>query len=163
MSLQQKYLKYKNKYLKLKEQLGGYSNKLETLYYTRINIKMPKKLEIGSTIFFTGSLYSSLDNIIPAGNAHVYYKFVSDPTSTDKQIIDITLRLFLNDRAYEFVGTNIPFAQFKIEHGTLAPYELKTVLELNTDNTYKDEDANLKLQYYINNISGTNSKFTIGR
>jgi len=168
MSFETKYLKYKNKYLKLKNQLGGYNKKLESLYYERRDVSMPYELKIGSTIVFMGLLSSdnNPNNIIRDGTVSVYYTFVTDPLApVNEKIIDITVRLHLHDRIYEFINKNVPI-QYMIEHGMLAPYELKTKLRLNYDNTYNEEDANLVLDYEINNlpgqiINGISGKFRI--
>ena len=168
MSFETKYLKYKNKYLKLKNQFGGYSKKLESLYYERTDIIMPNELKIGSTIVFMGLLSSdnNPNNIIRDGTVSVYYTFVTDPLApVNEKRIDITVRLNLHDRIYEFINKDVPI-QYMIKDGMLAPYELTTKLRLNYDNTYNEEDINLVLDYDINNlpeqmVNRYSGKFTI--
>jgi len=149
MDFEQKYLKYKSKYLSLKH--GGVNGGVlyDTLSYERVNMELPDDLGIGNIISFNGLLKFK---DVSVGSTSIIY-FIKDVATDKSQIVKISVLLILFDGSvYKFSNENVPITLQANKDKTLAPYNTDTVLKLDkSSNNEKD----IQLKYVINNGNGT--------
>lgn len=146
MDFEKKYLKYKRKYLELKNNMnGGFPYK--KLYYKRKNTDyVDGDFYIGQSINFNGKLYLQPLNLdLPnsntsVGNANINYTIVNN---FDKDVlVNITLQMNFKDKNYVFSLENVKILDFDVNKG----YALSCVLNLLSTNT---NEQPFKLQYQI--------------
>jgi len=118
MNYYEKYLKYKNKYLQLKNQIGGASY----LYQRDINIPVicnyqnPNNVTVGDTYDFEGNLY---DNNKVA-KALIHYE-ITQIIGKNVYIRATTTYVFINNNISIFTG-DIISPNFNILNGKVQPY-----------------------------------------
>jgi hypothetical protein len=132
MNFEQKYLKYKAKYLELKKMLGGYP--FSFLFYRRVGISpLGEKLRLNQVIEFHGELYSA--PIMPdlpnhrnrIGSCSITYLIKN--ILFEDVLVDITFNGLINGFAYRFFRKDVAIEHFYVlPNGELSPYRLNTYL-----------------------------------
>jgi len=145
MSFEQKYLKYKSKYLELKNSMNGGFPFIK-LFYKRVyidNVNGP--FRVGQVINFRGDLFSNpLNPDLPnqnnkVGNAEVQYTITNN--FDNDVLVNIVLRMNLRDKNYVYEKKDVKILGFNLNG-----YKLNTVLDLVHSNTNENL---LKLEYNI--------------
>jgi len=168
MDYSDKYSKYKNKYLELKNsvQTGGagfgeFINK--PIYYRRESVEkflQPpgsiQKIENGSHFIFIGNLYSDEGMEILIGTTKITYTIIQNYETHSKDMF-IVVRLSPNGTNQEkdclyYNGKIEKPLKFAVNHinGEIMPYSLLTILKNNHENKMPS-----KLEYNIINGQGT--------
>jgi hypothetical protein len=145
MSFEQKYLKYKSKYLELKNSMNG-GFPFRKLFYKRTYTDfVDGLLRIGQVINFKGNLFSNpLNPDLPnnnrsVGNAEVQY-IITNNFDNDV-LVNIVLRMNINGNNYVFEQKDVKILGFNING-----YKVNTVLNFVHSNT--NENLN-KLEFNI--------------
>lgn len=149
MDFEQKYLKYKSKYLSLKHgrMTGGVL--YEALNYERVNVDLPDDFGIGNIMSFNGLLKFK---DVSVGSTSIIY-FIKDIAADKSQIVKISVLLILFDGSvYKFSNENVPITLKANEDKKLAPYNVDAVLKLDKNN---NNEKDIQLKYVINNGKGT--------
>ena len=136
---EQKYLKYKAKYLNLKEQynLNNMIGGVKTLYYKKVGTSgIEGDLRVGQVINFKGFIYGYPinpdlpSNNIKIGTTNIIYTITN--LSHDDALVDIKLELSLaglgNNLIFE--KKNVEIKDFKVVDQNLSKYKLLTLLDL---------------------------------
>jgi hypothetical protein len=149
---EQKYLKYKQKYIELKKNmLGG----VKTLYYKRIGLSgINGDLRVGQVIYFTGFIYGYPinpdlpSNNVKIGSTNISYTITN--LSHDDALVDIKLELSLSGLANNliFEKKDVEIKDFKVIEGNkLSLYKLSILLDSVTNPNNKLEfkiDSNVR-------------------
>jgi hypothetical protein len=141
---EQKYLKYKQKYIELKKNmLGG----VKTLYYKRIGLSgINGDLRVGQVIYFTGFIYGYPinpdlpSNNVKIGSTNISYTITN--LSHDDALVDIKLELSLSGLANNFIfeKKDVEIKDFKVIEGNkLSLYKLSILLDSVTNPNNKLE------------------------
>ena len=132
MNFEQKYLKYKAKYLELKkEMIGGFPFK--NLYYRRTRISpLGENLRLNQVIEFHGELYSAPIN--PDLSNHrigvCNISYLIKNILFEDVLVDITLEMTVRGHTYIFKKEDVAIEHFFVlPNGELSPYRLVTVLD----------------------------------
>jgi hypothetical protein len=147
---EQKYLKYKMKYLELKNNLIGGVKK--TLYYQRIGIGgINGDLRVGQEIGFKGNIYDyPINPDLPdrnkiIGSANISY--IIKNLTHDDALVDIKLELSYNDKKFIFEKKDVEIRNFKVIDGNLlSKYKLVTLLDSVTN---PEEKLEYKIDSYV--------------
>ena len=157
MSYEQKYLKYKSKYLQLKKSMhGGVIYSGQELEYKRTDIILPETLTVGNSVQFMGTL--SFNNTEVGGTKITYFILENADSSENQTVkIDVTIILF-DGTIYKFVSESTKL-KLKLKSSTdssLAPYDINTTLKLSKNS---NGEKDVELNYNIT-AEGT-GKFTL--
>jgi hypothetical protein len=150
MNFEQKYLKYKAKYLELKKMLGGFPFK--NLYYRRIAMSpLGEKLRLNQVIEFHGELYSApINPDLPNHRNKVGSCFITYLIKNiifEDVLVDITFEMTVRGHTYKFNKHDVAIEHFFVlPSGELSPYRLATILD-HISNTAGE--APFKLRYEI--------------
>jgi hypothetical protein len=153
MSYEQKYLKYKSKYLELKKMLGGFPFK--NLYYRRTAMsKLGEKLRLNQVIEFQGELYSAPINPDLPNHRNLigrcYITYLIKNIIFEDVLVDITLEMTVRGHIYKFKKEDVAIKDFFVlPNGELSPYRLATVLD-HISNTAGEPP--FKLRYEIDSF-----------
>jgi len=152
MSFEQKYLKYKAKYLELKKMIGGFPFK--NLYYRRMIMSpLGEKLRLKQVIEFQGDLFSApINPDLPnhrVGVCNITY-FIKNILFEDV-LVDITFDMLVKGHTYKFKKEDVAIEHFFVlPNGELSPYTLVTILD-HISNTAGE--APFKLRYEIDSYA----------
>ena len=135
MNYYEKYLKYKNKYFQLKNQIGSSVGTVSYVYKRDMNVPIicnyqtPNRITVGDTFDFVGHLYL---NNVQVAKADIKYEIVSIKNDI---LIYATTRYNFNNNKFVFAG-KIESPNFNIINGVVQPYTTVLASLTNTQSNH---------------------------